>query len=123
MNFGCRRVSDSFPYLCFSGETEDSQDKEKSNTPIDEEDIGLRTEKGKTRGKTKVTSVSNRNSLSDKPINDRDKQSTKAPRRQSKKESKQKASVEDWELDCEICGAKGKNRVRNDVYSDHTIFF
>ncbi|KLO05777.1 hypothetical protein SCHPADRAFT_883483 [Schizopora paradoxa] len=38
--------------------------------------------------------------------------SAKPPRKRSstKKEAKGKSSAEDWELDCELCGAKGRNR-------------
>lgn len=72
-------------------------------------------EKGKSKGKTRDMGASKRSISTGKTINARDKQPTKAPRRQSKKDSNQKASGEDWELDCELCGAKGKNRVWNNI--------
>ncbi len=40
--------------------------------------------------------------------------SVKPPRKRSaaKKDTKGKSSAEDWELDCEMCGSRGRNRVR-----------
>lgn len=40
---------------------------------------------------------------------------TKALRKRNsaKKDVKGKSSAEDWELDCEICGSKGRNKVRD----------
>ena len=105
-------------YFSFSsGETEEeSQEEEKLvEKPVEKPTAGEKKGKEKSKPKTKAKDAATTNGNSAKGANGRDKQATKTPRRQSKKASKQKDSGEDWELDCEICGAKGKNQVRYSV--------